>query len=184
MDTQTINNRQHHKGYDMNLTLKDRTEQLAKYAVLATQGKSSCAGCTTGYCCTTQKIIEISTVEWTERQHLITSEHIDRAKVQVKRFEAESLFTCPFLDPVTKLCDIYDERFAVCAQYHVFNPVEDCNSDTESGLQVINPMVVMKAMASDPKSHALVGDLMHIAQGEPTSIITAFSEHADVLAEG
>ena len=167
----------------MNLSLKDRTEQLAKYAVLATRGKSSCYGCTTGYCCTMQKIIEISTVEATERAHLIEDKHRARAKVQLEIFEREGYFTCPFKDPVTNLCDIYDERFAVCSQYHVLNPVEDCDSRTRSKLQVINPMHIMKTMAQDPMSHTLVGDLMLLGDGEPINMLDIFRDTATVTTK-
>ena len=158
------------------MTLKDRASKLATYAVLASRGRSSCAGCTTGYCCTMQRIIEISTTEATERQHLVEEKHRVRAKHELEVFEKEGHFTCPFKDPETNLCDIYEERFAVCSQYHVFNPVEDCDSRTKAGLQVLNPMMVMKTMSQDPGSHPLVMDMMLLAQGEPINILDMFKD--------
>ena len=158
------------------MTLKEKTEQVYKYAVLATKGESSCYGCKTGYCCTKQRIIEISSVEWIERQSLIAPKHLKRAKQEVDTFDRVGYFTCPFLDPVTKLCDIYNERFFVCATYHVVNPVEHCNSETMNDLQVINPMEVMKVIQQDNASGPLVNELAKLAYGEPLNLIEAFRQ--------
>ncbi len=149
---------------------------LMESSSIASQGRDSCSSCNYNYCCVSQKVIEISTLEWEDRKHLIEQKHIDRAKVQIERFDKEGLFTCPFNDPVTGQCDIYDERFIVCAQYRVINNKEHCNSDTRHGLQVVNPMNIFTILMNKDKTGKAREYMMHYSTGEPISIIDGFKE--------
>jgi len=121
----------------------------------------SCLSCNEAYCCRKQKIIEISSREFAIRKPLITKEHKERAKIQKDIFEKTGLYTCPFNNPIDGKCEIYDTRFAVCASYCVMNNKEDCNSDTKSGLEVVNPMIIFSKITEENTMNYLT----HVSEG-------------------
>ena len=64
----------------------------------------------------------------------------------------DGTYNCPFNDPKTGKCDIYEDRFYVCAAYAVFNPIEMCNSKkykTGKPLQVANPADIAMELAEN-----------------------------------
>jgi len=160
------------------------TELVAEAGLLASQGKSSCMTCEENFCCVGQRNIEILSLEWdTKLKALITTEQESRALQQVKRYndpEAEEpSFDCPFNDPDTGKCEIYDDRFYVCAQYNVFNPKEHCDSKTRNGLEVINPIAVFNVLGSSMKYGAVMHNLEQLAEGHAVNMIDAWKEHLE-----
>lgn len=124
-------------------------ELVHEASMLVAGGKDSCRDCNENYCCVNQKNIEIEQSEFDDVKHLITPEQEARALVQFER--TDGLFNCPFNDPETGECEIYDRRPYVCAAYRVFNPKEDCNSNTESELTILNPMAVVRVLRENIK---------------------------------
>ncbi len=83
--------------------------------------------------------------------------------------EDTGLYTCPFLSDDGK-CEIYDKRFAVCAQYGVINEIKHCDSSTMHKLMVVNPMQIM----SNIVDRNALAYLMFAASGKETDILTEF----------
>ncbi len=157
----------------------------AALEVCAAAGKAtSCSTCNNNYCCVGQKDIEISDREWNEHlEDLITPSQIFRAIKEIKWMEnednVEKTFDCPFNDPRTGRCEIYEDRFFVCAQYHVFNPKEDCDSRTEKGLEVLNPMGVISNLSRKPKYAGVLREMATLAEGTPTNMIHRWKRYLD-----
>jgi len=160
------------------------TELVAEAGLLASQGKSSCMTCEKNFCCVGQCNIEISSLEWnTKLKALITPEQESRALQQVKKYNdpeaKEPSFDCPFNDPDTGKCEIYDDRFYVCAQYNVSNPKEHCDSKTRNGLSVINPTAVFRVLGSSMKYGAVTNNLAKLAKGDAVNMIDAWRKYLE-----
>jgi Fe-S-cluster containining protein len=86
----------------------------------------SCTGCKENFCCINQKDISVLDFEFDNIKYHIEDKHIERAKKELNR--QDNLISCPFNDPETKQCDIYKDRFIMCALHKVVSPIEDCDS--------------------------------------------------------
>ncbi len=156
-----------------------KNAELLKTATLeTTKHTASCIGCDHNYCCLGQKRIEISSIEFKKIKSLITQAQKNRAMKQIHRFKKDELFDCPFNDPDTGKCEIYEDRFLVCAQYAVINPKEHCNSDTMHDLQVVNPMVVIHYLISNPTKYSgLLDEMTYLSEGMPMNMIDAWDKY-------
>jgi len=115
--------------------------------------KSSCNGCEKNYCCVNQKIIEVFDMEFDALDFYITDEHKRRAREEMKR--TDGLISCPFNDPVSGECDIYDNRFSICSLHAVISPVEDCDSIVNDGGEtlVLNKMEIVNLLPGRSKTY-------------------------------
>lgn len=144
-----------------------------KETMLGMSPDISCHGCDKNYCCVGQKVIEISTVEFERIVPLIKAKHRERAFKAIEQQKSTELWDCPFNDPKTGLCDIYDDRFIVCASYGVINKAEHCDSRTEHGLKVVNPYLIFTKIE---KPNTLKFIWTAATKGETTSIIDEFKK--------
>ena len=143
-------------------------KQLMLQASLeAAKHESSCMSCTENYCCRMQKRIEVARKEWERLIPLITDEQEERMIEQVEIYKKHGYFDCPFNNPETKKCEIYDDRPYVCAGYQVKNPKEDCDSRTKKDIAVLNPMTTIKIIMSDmDKYHELIQDMANMVSDD------------------
>ncbi len=90
-----------------------------------------CMDCKKNYCCINQRHIEVFNMEFDTLSYYITDEHINRARKEMKR--TDGLISCPFNNPETGKCEIYDDRFSICSSQGVVTPSEDCDTITKPG---------------------------------------------------
>ncbi len=116
-------------------------------------GGSACRTCTKSYCCEFQHEVGIASSEFDTIAHLVTPQQIARAKHEVEREDkivlrdGLSTYRCPFLSETGK-CEIYDERFMICAIYSVVGESHQCSLDNKEGrVMVVNPAEVVMASA-------------------------------------
>jgi Fe-S-cluster containining protein len=120
------------------MNLKSTNEVLkasSQEAIEAGGNPYACGNCTSSHCCT-QKEVGIAPIEFDWIESLVTDIHIERARRQVKLLEVDKdrvMYVCPFLSP--NGCDIYDNRFAVCATYSVLGT--DGSQCRHSGIETI-----------------------------------------------
>ena len=143
--------------------------------MLSLSTKITCHGCDKNYCCVGQRFIEIDEKEFALVKPFITDEQLRRAKVQIDSptmMNGMIVYDCPFNDPETGKCEIYDARFIVCAGYGVVSPQDDCNSkECSSGTMVVNPVNVYEAI----KNPETVAYLMHMTKEiKPTTVMDEF----------
>ena len=97
-------------------------------------GGSACRTCTKSYCCEFQHEVGIAASEFDTITHLVTPQQIARAKHEIERkdktvlADGMSTYRCPFLSEAGK-CEIYDERFMICAIYSVVGDSYQCSLD-------------------------------------------------------
>jgi Fe-S-cluster containining protein len=135
-------------------------------------GESACKSCTEAYCCMYQREVGISSKEFDTIEHLITPEQIERARVEVA--ENKEFYRCPFLSEEGK-CEIYSERFLICAMYSVIGTNKLCHSDNKgNNIPTVNPMNVIEASrkneAVDKRMRNIVSD------SEGTDILIEFTK--------
>jgi Fe-S-cluster containining protein len=135
-------------------------------------GESACKSCTEAYCCSWMKEIGISVKEFDEIEHLVTPEQIERARVEVAK--DGDTYRCAFLSEEGK-CEIYDERFLVCAMYSVIGTNKSCHSDNKKhNIPMVNPIDVivasMKNEAVDKRMRSMVSD------SEGTDVLIEFTK--------
>lgn len=141
----------------------------------------ACHRCDKAYCCRNQVSIQISDIEFELVSVLITEEQKERARKEIaanKQMFGKTVYTCPFNNPDTGMCEIYNYRFVVCAGHGVIheNP-EVCNTEGElgkDGTKIVNPMNTME-IAVDTSEEAKQY-LMHLASGNPTDILEEFKK--------
>ena len=138
-------------------------------------GTSPCNTCTSGDCCAFQHTIGIGKNEFDEIEHLVTPTHIARAKVAVEaneQYNGKTVHRCPFLSDDNK-CEIYDDRFIVCAGYSVVGTSEQCSvSNCDGDVAIVNPMGVFDtAMSASPK---VKPRLVKASESTPTDVISEF----------
>ena len=136
----------------------------------------SCHNCDKNYCCVGQKHVQIEQREFQNIEHLITAEQLARAREQIENPVMKrgiTVYDCPFNDPVTGKCEIYDVRFMVCAGYGVVNPIEECDTDNEdaSGTMVVNPLHIFEAL-KDEDTILYISDLAR--NDKETTVIDEF----------
>ncbi len=143
-------------------------------------GGSACKACTESHCCEFQHEVGISTSEFDTIAHLVTKEQIARAKYEVEREDkivlndGLSTYRCPFLSETGK-CEIYDERFMICAIYSVVGESHQCSLDNKKGrVMVVNPAeVIMKSAQSHPEVETRMRS--HVKEDtEPSDVLEEF----------
>jgi len=141
------------------MKVKERNEILKEVSFsLGDQlGGSTCRSCDKAYCCEHQSQVGISSIEFDVIEHLVTDEQIARAQVEVDKLDnntalrcsGEQTYRCPFLSEEGK-CEIYENRFIVCASYSVISKEHNCSAtlcDKGSSVQIVDPnSIFMSAM--------------------------------------
>ena len=139
-------------------------------------GTSPCSTCTSADCCKFQHTIGIGSNEFDEIAHLVTPTHIARAKEAIEANEHYkgylAKYRCPFLSDDNK-CEIYDDRFIVCAGYSVVGTSEQCSvTNCDGEVAIVNPEGVFNtAMATSPK---VKPRLIKASESTPTDVISEF----------
>ena len=139
-------------------------------------GGSACKSCTKSFCCEYQHQIGISAGEFDKIVDLITPEQIQRAKEQLTNTftlpDGHSTYRCPFLSEAGK-CEIYEERFAICAVYSVVGSNVQCSLDNIKGkVNIVSPVgVFQQAMNLHPDVNTRI---RAIAEGTPSDVLEEF----------
>jgi len=137
-------------------------------------GGSACHSCTGAYCCKYQHEIGIASTEFDAIRHLITVEQVERAQVEVDKkstFNGMSAYRCPFLGE-DNLCEIYEERFLVCAIYSAVGDNMDCSKENSKGhVNVVNPLPLIELAAKDVNTKVR---MMYHATDDPSDILQEF----------
>ena len=122
-----------------------------------------------------QQWVEIEKKEFDQIEPQITAEQMARAKFQIENpmmKRGMTTYDCPFNDPATGKCEIYNSRFIICAQYGVTSPIEDCNTDGDgTGTMVVNPILIYENL-KDRNTMNYLGYLARDAK--QTTIIDEF----------
>ncbi len=123
-----------------------------------------------------QQWVEIAKKEFDQIKPQITAEQMARAKFQIENPTMKrgmTTYDCPFNDPITGKCEIYNSRFVICAQYGVTNPIEECNTDNpnSNGPMVVNPVLIYENI-NNQNTIEYLRYLAHDA--EQTTIIDEF----------
>ena len=117
-------------------------------------GTSPCNTCTSGDCCRFQHEIGIASSEFDDIEHLVTDAQIERAREALlagDNLNGLPAYRCPFLSEAGK-CEIYDERFMICAMYSVVGTNAQCSREHGNNVvQVVNPIGVISMAASSSK---------------------------------
>ena len=147
-----------------------------KNSMLGLSDTIACHNCDKNYCCIDQISIQISTIEFEQIKPHITNEQYKRAKFEIENPRLEygkSVYSCPFNSPVTGKCEIYENRFVVCAGHGtVADTPEACNTKvSQTGTLIVNPMMTFSAASKDEHTRLYLG---HIADGEPIDVLDAF----------
>ncbi len=166
---------------------ESKMNKLLKESLLGQSDKIACHKCDKPYCCRNQQAIQISTTEFESKikQHLITDIHIARAKAEKEKdlhMDELSVYTCPFNNPDTGECEIYDNRFIVCAGHGVVaEDVEVCNTETsKDGTMIVNPFNTLDiAIKKDEEMFNYIQ--FHATLGEPTDLLEAFNPLIDLM---
>jgi len=121
-------------------------------------GGSACHACDKSYCCEYQHEIGIAPIEFDKIEELVTPEQIARARVELTSTATtkagKSLYRCPFLSKEGK-CEIYDERFIVCAAYSTIGTNFSCSPANDDGpVPTVNLFNVFEAVSQDPGTRA------------------------------
>jgi Fe-S-cluster containining protein len=115
----------------------------------------SCRGAGCWGCCRGE--VALSQQEWDAIAPKLGPEVFARALASRREIETSERTTiCPVLDPVTKMCAVYEDRPLNCRAYHVVTPAEWCYPEIVGPREVASisgPVIVAGAMAlagSDP----------------------------------
>ncbi len=160
------------------------TNEMIKHVSLTAGdalGGSACRSCKEAYCCSYQVEVGITSSEFDAIAHLVTPEQIERAKIQLNNpspivIDGRATYRCPFLSEEGR-CEIYDERFMICAIYSVVGNNHQCSLDNKGGrVAVVNPAEVIINAA---KTYLKVRDrmLFHIdGNEEPSDVLIEFKK--------
>ena len=148
------------------MTLKERNENLKaiSFELGDTLGGSTCRDCTKSYCCEHQNTVGISHLEFDEVMHLVTLTQIKRAEVELQKLESGTsiecngaqTYRCPFLAEAGG-CEIYDDRFIVCATYSVVSKEHNCSAslcDKGSCVDIVDPNAIIMGIISTSRPTA------------------------------
>ena len=146
------------------MELKERNEILKEMSFnLGDQlGGSTCRTCDKSYCCSHQSTVGISHLEFDGIAHLVTPTHIKRAEVELQKLEAGTsiecsgmpTYRCPFLAEAGG-CEIYNDRFIVCATYSVISKEHNCSAtlcDKDSSVQIVDPNAIFMTTMNTNKN--------------------------------
>ncbi len=143
--------------------MNKKTNEMLKYITLTAGDKlggSACTSCTNSYCCEFQVEVGIAVTEFDEIEHLVTPQQIARAKVQLENEDpiivsGAKTYRCPFLSEAGR-CEIYDQRFMICAMYSTVGHSDQCSLSNKDGrVNVVNPVeVIMLAINTQPEVKA------------------------------
>ena len=158
---------------ELNLELKLIGKKIAEKMVGLPH---ACSTCDKSYCCEYQVQIGIGEVEFEQIKHLVTPTHIARAKQQIENktpilMEGVRTYRCPFLSDEGK-CEIYDERFIVCAGYCVTGDNIACNKDSGIAIvSIVDPDPILTIASENDKQ---LDRFNRIATGKPSDVLEEF----------
>ena len=138
-------------------------------------GGSACRSCEESYCCEYQNKVTISHKEFDSIQHLVTPEQVQRAKEQLSNtftLNGYSTYRCPFLSEKGR-CEIYDERFIICASYSIVGSNWQCSLENDEGsIGIVSPMgTTILAMEKYP---SVATRFRNMAEEETTDVLEEF----------
>jgi Fe-S-cluster containining protein len=140
-------------------------------------GGSACADCDKSYCCEFQQEIGIAKEEFDEIEHLVTPQQIERAAYQLEHKQmlgGKEVYRCPFLSEKGK-CEIYKDRFIVCAAYSTIGDNVACSKENKKGeTAIVNPLSVFHEAAKDQELRARIEKT--IVAGEPSDVLEEFAK--------
>lgn len=148
--------------------------------MLGQSPKIACHGCDKAYCCRNQQSIQISSIEFEQIKPLITDEQLRRAKKEIESpriMYGKRVYTCPFNNPLTGACEIYANRFVVCAGHGVVGETEEvCNTEgSNKGTMIVNPMNTFRIACETSKETEAY--LHYIASnGQPADVLESFKK--------
>ena len=148
--------------------------QIASIATKASQGLETCSRCTTGACCQNNKTLTIHKAEFKDRKHLFYK-YKTQTEQAVKQYNETGLFTCPFFNHETNLCNEYENRFYTCAMFVVITPPENCTLDKD---RTIVSKAQMTAQMTD-KHLKLKKELLRIQKTPKVNLIDELKELYD-----
>ena len=159
-----------------------RIASTLKEALLGQSDKIACHTCNKPYCCQNQIRISVSDIEFQQILPIITDEHRERARYQSKNkrmMNGQLTYTCPFNNPDTGMCEIYDNRFVVCAGHGVVADSEEaCNTETNNtGTMIVNPLNTMQIAMKE--YDVMQPYLFHLSKGEDLDILECFEKFYD-----
>ena len=159
----------------------NKIAEILKESMLCQSKYIACHKCDKPYCCRGQKRIEITNIEFENMMPMITEEQIARAMHYIENGKRElfgnKVYDCPFNDPTTGKCEIYENRFVVCAAHGVISDnVEGCNTEIDTkGTLIINPLNTVSIAIN--KSEESKYYLKYLSESEPIDILDAFRKH-------
>jgi len=154
-----------------------KVADVLKAALLVQSNKIACHSCDKPYCCQNQIRIAISYLEFQQLRPIITDEQKERARYQDKNkrmMNGHLTYSCPFNNPDTGKCEIYENRFVVCAGHGVVaDSPEACNTESGSkGTMIVNPLNTMRIAM---KEYDVMGPyLAYLGSGEDIDVLDAF----------
>jgi len=148
--------------------------QISALATKASQGLETCSQCTSGACCQNNKTLIIHKQEFTDRKYLF-HRYLPETKQAIAQYNETGLFTCPFFNHTTKLCNEYDKRFYTCAIFTVVTPPINCETGLDS---TIVSKAQITALMTD-KHLALKKELLRIQKTPKVNLIDKLKELHD-----
>jgi len=174
------------------MEIKERNEVLKEvsFSLGDKLGGSTCRSCDKAYCCEHQSQVGISSIEFDIIAHLVTNEQIARAQVEVDKLDnlekqwvkenktdSDRGYRCPFLSEEGR-CEIYENRFIVCASYSVISKEHNCSAtlcDKDSSVQIVDPNAIF--MSSMNTNKTVVDKILEVI---PEDII---DDGTDIISE-
>jgi len=142
-----------------------------------TLGGSPCRKCDSSYCCEYQKEVGIASTEFDDIMHLVTKEQILRAKHQLTHrgdLHGVEVYRCPFLSEEGQ-CEIYEERFMICAMYSVVGTNFQCSAENDGKpVAIVNPIGVLETAKQD--AHVYARMRHHVLKGEASDVLEEFKK--------
>ena len=140
-------------------------------------GRSACTSCDKSYCCEYQHEIGIASTEFDEIEHLVTDVHIDRAKKVIAKpqhLNGLETYRCPFLSD-DGLCEIYENRFMVCAMYSVVGSNFSCSPANNGGsVPMVNITNVIEAAMKNEDVYKRLYRHVPAKDVEPSDVLEEF----------
>ena len=144
-------------------------------------GGSACRTCDKAYCCEYQVEVGITASEFDTIVEYITPAQIERARIQLNNpspivIGGKPTYRCPFLSEEGK-CEIYDQRFMICAIYSVVGDNVQCSlANKEGSVAVVNPAeVIINTAKKHPEVKARM--LHHVDGNEtPSDVLEEFKK--------
>jgi len=133
----------------MNPKIHKKVNKLIVSTINTRIPNNTCTGCTKSFCCTNQKAIDVSYVEFELLKPHITDAVMKRATTEITKHHLMDRYTCPFLEHGR--CMVYDVRPTVCAAHTVISPVEDCDTSIDSDTLIVNKIGILASLVKKYK---------------------------------